>query len=218
MDSDTKREIIDATGRALCAHGYADLTMQRIAERSSLTTAAIHYHFDTKDDLLDAFLDDLLDRFEGRLACEASDPRERLATFLDAVFSPPSSDNAGSDDFPVALMELKAQAPYHDRFRDRFRALDDAMRTVVHDAVEDGVDAGHFADADPDAVARLVVTAINGAHVRTVALGEGPSPTRAIVESVLQRRLEWSPAGDSDDDSDESVGDTTRKHESEVSP
>lgn len=218
MDSDTKREIIDATGRALCAHGYADLTMQRIAERSSLTTAAIHYHFDTKDDLLDAFLDDLLDRFEGRLACEASDPRERLATFLDAVFSPPSSDNAGSDDFPVALMELKAQAPYHDRFRDRFRALDDAMRTVVHDAVEDGVDAGHFADADPDAVARLVVTAINGAHVRTVALGEGPSPTRAIVESVLQRRLEWSSAGDSDDDSDESVGDTTRKHESEVSP
>ena len=218
MDSDTKREIIDATGRALCAHGYADLTMQRIAERSSLTTAAIHYHFDTKDDLLDAFLDDLLDRFEGRLACEASDPRERLATFLDAVFSPPSSDNAGSDDFPVALMELKAQAPYHDRFRDRFRALDDAMRTVVHDAVEDGVDAGHFADADPDAVARLVVTAINGAHVRTVALGEGPAPTRAIVESVLQRRLEWSPAGDSDDDSDESVGDTTRKHESEVSP
>jgi AcrR family transcriptional regulator len=225
MDSDTKREIIDATGRALCAHGYADLTMQRIAERSSLTTAAIHYHFDTKDDLLDAFLDDLLDRFEGRLACETSDPRERLATFLDAVFSPPSSaadrDDGvdaedGADDFPVALMELKAQAPYHDRFRERFRALDDAMRTVVHDAVEDGVDAGHFADADPDAVARLVVTVIDGAHVRTVALGERSAQTRTVVESVLQRRLEWSPVGD--DDSDDSAGATTRKRESEVSP
>lgn len=229
MNSDTKREIIDATGRALCAHGYADLTMQRIAERSSLTTAAIHYHFDTKDELLDAFLDDLLDRFEGRLACDASDPRERLATFLDAVFTPPSSDSAGSDDFPVALMELKAQAPYHDRFRDRFRALDDAMRSVVAEAVADGVAAGYFGagdaddtgeadEVDPETVARLVVTAINGAHVRTVALGEGPSPTRAIVESVLQRRLGWTPARDSETDSDESVGDTTRESESGVSP
>ena len=206
MDSDTKREIIDATGRALCAHGYADLTMQRIAERSSLTTAAIHYHFDTKDDLLDAFLDDLLDRFEARLACEAVDPRERLAAFLDAVFAPSSAADPGgdadlpgddaADDFPVALMELKGQAPYHDRFRERFRALDDAMRGVVSEAVADGVAAGHFDDADPEAVARLVVTAINGAHVRTVALGETPTQTRTVVESVLQRRLAWTSAGE----------------------
>ena len=203
MDSDAKREIIAATGRALCAHGYADLTMQRIAEESSLTTAAIHYHFDTKDDLLDAVLDDLLDRFEARLACDAGDPRECLATFLDAVLTPTGSPDGrgdGVDDFPVALMELKAQAPYHDRFRERFRALDDAMRTVVREAVADGVDAGHFADADPDAVARLVVTAINGAHVRTVALGEAPTPTRRVVEDVLARRLDWTPATEAEDD------------------
>jgi AcrR family transcriptional regulator len=212
MDSDTKREIIAATGRALCAHGYADLTMQRIAEESSLTTAAIHYHFDTKDDLLDAFLDDLLDRFEARLACDAGDPRECLATFFDAVFTPspsPAERGDGVDDFPVALMELKAQAPYHDRFRDRFRALDEAMRTVVREAVADGVEAGHFADADPDAVARLVVTAINGAHVRTVALGEAPTPTRRVVEDVLARRLDWTPTTGVDDDADSDDGETS---------
>jgi AcrR family transcriptional regulator len=206
MDSDTKRGIIEATGRALCAHGYADLTMQRIAERSSLTTAAIHYHFDTKDDLLDAFLDDLLDRFEDRLACDARDPRERLATVLDAVFAPPSDDGAGADDLPVALMELKAQAPYHERFRGRFRALDDVMRGVVRETVADGVEAGHFAEADPDAVARLVVTAINGAHVRTVALGEGSAPTRRAVESVLDGRLGWTPTTDATDEDGETSG------------
>ncbi|MFC5368706.1 TetR/AcrR family transcriptional regulator [Salinirubrum litoreum] len=232
MDSDTKREIIDATGRALCAHGYADLTMQRIAERSSLTTAAIHYHFDTKDDLLDAFLDDLLDRFEARLACEAVDPRERLATFLDAVFTPSSaaengadadaSGDDGADEFPVALMELKGQAPYHDRFRERFRALDEVMRAVVREAVDDGVEAGHFADADPEAVARLVVTVINGAHVRTVALGEDPSATRAVVESVLDRRLGWTPsAGERSavaDGSGSDPDDEDETRDAEVSP
>src|SRR6056297_1953183 len=86
METETTDAIIRATGRSLCEHGYADLTMQRIAEESDVTTAAIHYHFDTKEELLNAFLDDLLDRFETRLACEARDPRDRLNDFLNAVF------------------------------------------------------------------------------------------------------------------------------------
>src|SRR6056297_4079564 len=156
MSSESTAEIIEATGRALCEHGYADLTMQRIADESSVTSAAIHYHFDTKEELLNAFLDDLLDRFESRLACEARDPRERLTDFLDAVFDE-SSDH---DDFPVALMELKAQAPYHDLFRERFVELDEVVRDAVRMAVRDGIEAGHFDDADPEAVARLVATMI----------------------------------------------------------
>jgi len=48
MESETKSEIIAATNRVLCEHGYAGLTIQKIADESSMTTAAIHYHFDTK--------------------------------------------------------------------------------------------------------------------------------------------------------------------------
>jgi AcrR family transcriptional regulator len=190
METETADEIVAATGRTLCEYGYADLTMQRIAEEASMTTAAIHYHFDTKAALLNAFLDDLIDRFESRLACDAEDPRERLQTFLDAVFAPSHDD----DEFPVALMEMKAQAPYQDSFRERFLALDEVMRSVVATAVRDGVDAGHFADVDADDVARHVVTTINGAHVRAVALGEDAAATRAVIEEYLDRRLGWSPA------------------------
>ncbi|MFB6141083.1 MAG: TetR/AcrR family transcriptional regulator [Halosimplex sp.] len=189
MQTETAEEIMAATGRALCEHGYADLTMQRIAAEASMTTAAIHYHFDTKAELLSAFLDDLVDRFEAQLACDADDPRERLDAFLEAVFTP----STGDDNFPVALMELKAQAPYHDAFRERFLELDEVMLRVVETAVADGIEAGYFDDADPDEVARLVVTAINGAHVRTVALGEDADETRAVVERYLQLHLGWRP-------------------------
>lgn len=190
MSSESTAEIIEATGRALCEHGYADLTMQRIADESSITSAAIHYHFDTKEELLNAFLDDLLDRFEARLACEARDPRDRLNDFLDAVFEESSSDH---DDFPVALMELKAQAPYYDLFRERFVELDKVTRDVVETAVRDGVEAGHFEDADPKEVARLVATMINGAHVRSVALGEQTGRTRESIERTLALHLGWTP-------------------------
>lgn len=193
MSSESTAEIIEATGRALCEHGYADLTMQRIADESSVTSAAIHYHFDTKEELLNAFLDDLLDRFEARLACEARDPRKRLTDFLDAVFDESSPDH---DDFPVALMELKAQAPYHDVFRERFVELDEVVRNVVGTAVRDGIQAGYFDDTDPERVAHLVATMINGSHVRTVALGEGSSRTRETIEQTLALHLGWTPGSE----------------------
>ncbi|MEA5389286.1 TetR/AcrR family transcriptional regulator [Haloarculaceae archaeon H-GB11] len=194
METETTDEIIAATSRALCEHGYAGLTMQRIAEEASMTSAAIHYHFDTKAELLNTFLDDLIDRFEARLACDAENPRERLEMFLDTVFTPSQS----GDDFPVALMEMKGQAPYQDSFRERFRALDEVMQSVVATAVSDGIEAGYFEDADPDEVARHVVTTINGAHVRTVALGENPDATRVVIERYLQLQLGWAPGSDSE--------------------
>jgi len=193
MESETRTEIIEATNRALCEHGYAGLTMQRIAAESSMTTAAIHYHFDTKEELLNAFLDDLIERFEQKLSCEASDPRERLNAFLDAVFIP--SDPADNG-FPVAIMELKAQAPYHNLFRERFLDLDEVMRGVVAEIVEDGVNAGYFEETDPDEVARLVTTILNGAHARTVALGEQSDETRQILEHMLELHLGWTPGSE----------------------
>jgi AcrR family transcriptional regulator len=182
---DAAADIMSATYRALCEYGYADLTMQRIADESGRSKAALHYHYDTKEDLLDAFLDYMLEQFEARLACESADPDERLETFLDAVFDPPSD----SGEFPVALLEIKAQAPFHDAYRERLVAMDERMRDIVASAVEDGVVDGAFDDCDPEEVARFVVTVINGAHARDVALGELPSEGRRLVETYLDRTL-----------------------------
>jgi AcrR family transcriptional regulator len=190
MASEPKAEIIEATNRALCQHGYAGLTMQRIAAESSMTSAAIHYHFDTKEELLIGFLDHLIERVENKLACEASDPRDRLEAFLDTVFDSARSD---ADAFPVALMELKTQAPHQDRFRERFIALDATIRDVVAGIVADGIEAGHFDATDPDALARLVTTMLEGAHVRGVALGERALETRRVLEEILERYLGWTP-------------------------
>jgi AcrR family transcriptional regulator len=190
MGTETTEEILQATRRALCEYGYADLTVQRIADESSMTSAAIHYHFDTKEELLNAFLDYIIDGFERRLACEDDDPRKRLETFLRAVFEPAENDD---HDFATALMELKIQAPYHPTYRERLIEMDDRMRRVVADAVSDGIEAGYFEETAPEGIARSVVTAINGGHVRAVALGESPAETRRVIESHLEERLGWAP-------------------------
>jgi len=190
MNAAASDEIMGATRRALCEHGYAGLTMQDIADESSMTTAAIHYHFDTKADLLNAFLVELIERFERRLVSDASDPCERLAAFLGAIFVPTDERD---EDFPIALMELKSQAPYQEPYRERFVEMDRRMREVVTAAVRDGIDAGQFETADPERVARTVVTMINGSHARGVALGEAADRTREVIETYLELQLGWAP-------------------------
>jgi AcrR family transcriptional regulator len=187
MSDDAAAGIMEATYRALCEHGYADLTMQRIADESDCSKAALHYHYDTKEELLRSFLDFLLERFEAEIAAaDAADPRERLDAFLEAIFESESSEGTA---FATALLEVKAQAPYDEAYRDRLLEWDRAMRAVVAGAVREGIDNGEFREVDPESVARFVATTINGAHVRQVALDEDMTATRDLLEAYLDRTL-----------------------------
>lgn len=67
MADDPATEILDATYRALCAHGYANLTLQDIAVEADTSKASIHYHYDSKNQLFAAFLDELFERFIDRV-------------------------------------------------------------------------------------------------------------------------------------------------------
>jgi AcrR family transcriptional regulator len=185
--NDPREQIMRATYRALCAHGYASLTMQDIADESDLSKAALHYHYDSKADLLRAFLEYLIDSFRERVATEtvAERPFERVRTLVGLLFEPPGGD--ADAEFRTAILELKAQAPYEPPVRERLAAFDEFLRRElagdIHEAREEGIVR---ADVDPEAVAEFVVTVSNGAHTRRVALGR----TTDCAERHLMAYLE----------------------------
>lgn len=184
-------EIMCATSRALREHGYADLTMQDIADESELSKAALHYHYDSKRELLVAFLEFVSEQFLAavREAERGADgPDERLAAVLDTAVAPPApSDLAG---LRTALLELRAQAPYVAAYRERSRESDAELRDIVAGIVADGVAAGDFrADADPEAVARLTVTILAGGLLRGVSVGAERERTRTLLARAVEDRL-----------------------------
>ncbi len=181
-----------ATYCALCRHGYAELTMHDIAAEYDRSKGNLHYHYDTKRDLLLAFLDHLIERFRERLPDENARPEERLESFLDATLSPPGDGDGGTGhrEFETALLELKAQAPYDEAFRDRLVALDSLLKEALYDIIEDGIEAGVFAaDADPCALTDLTATVIDGVHVRSVAFGESPAAARELLATHFETHL-----------------------------
>ena len=171
--NDSRERIMRATYRALCAHGYASLTMQDIADESDLSKAALHYHYDSKADLLRAFLAYLTDSFRERVtegAGSEDGPFERVRTLVALLFEPPRDDTDA--EFRTALLEMKAQAPYEPPVRERLVAFDDFLLSEVTTGLREAREAGIVrADVDPAAVAEFVVTVSNGAHTRRVALG-----------------------------------------------
>jgi AcrR family transcriptional regulator len=185
-------EILDATWRALCTHGYADLTMQDIADETTKSKAALHYHYDSKLDLLETFLDHVADRFFARVteAADAADgdAADRLCAVLDAALSPPEKGDI--EDMQTALLELKAQSPHEPAFRERIRESDAQFRDLLTDIIAEGIDDGSIrADVDPDETAHFIVTMLAGAQLRQVSVGEGRETIRAHLERHLDRHV-----------------------------
>jgi AcrR family transcriptional regulator len=183
--------LMRATYRALCEHGYADLTMADIAREADRSTSLLHYHYDTKEGLLVAFLDYLFDEFGDAVeGADTGDPVERLTTLLDRLlYGPPADEGPFSDGppagdgFHTAMLELRAQAPYVPAYREAITSHDDYLHALTVEILDDGMDAGVFDERNPDVVAATLLAAVRGDRVRSLVLGDD-STTDAVREGL----------------------------------
>lgn len=165
--SEADQAIMEATYRALREHGYADLTIKRIADEYGKSTAAVHYHYDTKDELLAAFLDYLLEQFVDSIhGVETTDPEERLELLLDELLVKPQEN----PNLSIALLEMRSQAPYKEAFSERFQQNDEYIRYMLKAVVNHGIDEGVFSDVDADHITRSLMTIVDGGRTRAVVL------------------------------------------------
>ena len=191
--SDSNEEIMLATYRALREHGYADLTIKRIAEEYGKSTAAVHYYYETKDDLLVAFLDYLLGQFIDTVhEVETIDPEQRLDLLLDKLLTDP----AGHRNLLVALLEMQSQAPYKSTFRKQLQQNDEYLRYLLRTVISHGIEEGVFSDVDAEHAAKSLMTIIHGGRTRTVVLDDPSAFVTArrtandYVDAVLQTNPE----------------------------
>lgn len=169
-EEDTHDAIMGATYHALCKHGYADLTMQDIADEFDKSRSLLHYHYDTKDELLLAFLDHLIGWIGDRLAeSDTEEPLTRLEEYVDKFVVEPGEEDR--ETFALALLELRVQAAHNDAFREKLAAHYRQNIEAVATIIEDGVEEGAFQAVDPDETGEAIYTALVGARMYQVTLG-----------------------------------------------
>jgi AcrR family transcriptional regulator len=190
---DTEEALMAATYRALCEHGYADLTIQKIGAEFEKSPSLLYHHYDGKDDLLVEFLEYMLDEFESVVPFAAGDdPWDKLLAMLDMILAP--SFDAEGQDFNSAMIELRAQAATDPAYREAITRHDQFVHDKVVTVLREGIEQGRFREVDTHRVAAVVQTAFNGAMLQRVTTepldGSGSiEDVRNELESILEARL-----------------------------
>lgn len=83
----TRSRVLGVAATLFAEEGFAGTSMRDIATALGITKAAIYYHFESKEQLLDAVLEDVAARFEAALASHADGAQVHtvLSAFLDAL-------------------------------------------------------------------------------------------------------------------------------------
>lgn len=182
---DTRRQILDASLHLFSEHGFARTTVRDIARNAGITDAAIYYHFDSKQDLLEALFEEKgivpalqeLEQAAGDLA-----PRDALlAIGRQAMSLLQSSRDFVRLVFMEALgSEPGAVAEYRSLMERWERGLSRLLRVYMQ--------RGQLQQVDADTVARQMVTLVFAAFLDDLLGRFGPPQ---------QKSGEVSPALDS---------------------
>lgn len=166
----TREEILAATYRTLCTHGYTDLTIQRIGEEFEKSPSLIYHHYEDKDDLVLSCLAFMLDQFEERITNGGihdehhTDPRTRLESFLAWALEPDADTD--QQQFMELIVELRARAAHDEQYRKHFERSDRVFERYLTTILEDGVEQEVFETTAPERVAAGLVTTLAGVMVR----------------------------------------------------
>jgi AcrR family transcriptional regulator len=155
-------QILAAACRAIQQRGFANTRIADIAAEADMSTGAIHYWFEFRDEVLIAALkwasEQLCERLE-QLAAEAGSELERLALLLEQAVPIPGPRRGEY----VLWMELWVRALQEPDLLPECEALSRRWRGYFFEAVRRGTEAGEFAPvSDPDDVADRLIAQVDG--------------------------------------------------------
>jgi AcrR family transcriptional regulator len=175
LDHVRRPAILSAAAEVIRERGIGNTRVVDVAERAGTSAPAVLYWFASKAELLSVALtsaeENFYEQLDERLAALDS-PRDRLVAVIDP------GDGTGDYD-PALWMELWAQALRDEELAGIREQLDERWRGTIARIVREGQEAGEFGPTDPDQLALLLASLLDGFSVQ-IALGDSEgTPERA---------------------------------------
>lgn len=184
-------QIVRETVRLIAEHGFHGVRVADIAAACGTSTAAVHYHFPGRDELLEAAVRWCMDEDTARRAAgvaEAADAREELLHLI-ALQIPRTEQQRRQWLVWLDLWAQAARSTAVGRLHEHYYRQ---WRTTVADVLRRGVDQGVFRAVDPEFTALRLTALIDGLATQVLATAPdstGPDTMHrallAFVESEL---------------------------------
>ncbi|MBX3201148.1 MAG: TetR/AcrR family transcriptional regulator [Labilithrix sp.] len=181
----SRAQVLDAAVRVLAKQGIASTSVQDIADAAGLSKGAVHYHFESKDELLERVLDRCCEVVESRIRAvfaEEGPPLERIHRALAEMWA---VRRDGVREMRV-LTELHILSRQNKRIRKACgEALQRACRQMIDTALEHLVAMGLRPKVPVEVIPRLIIATLDG-----LALQQEIDPVSRETEAEIVRALE----------------------------
>lgn len=184
----TREAIMEATFRALSKHGYTDLRMRDIGDEFEMTRPVIHYHYNSKHELISSFLEYLIAQYKDDVTLDNNDDQwKRLRIRIDQCMFGPDIDGFDHWERMKVYHELFSQAQHNDAHRELFNEHYEQMVIGLADVIQRGIEQGTFADVNAMELSQLLTDVIHSARARRISLGqkEAPEQARAAIDTFV---------------------------------
>ncbi len=189
-----RERILAAAVERIARDGIDEVRIARIAMDAGVSTSLVHYHFETREALLEQALDYSFelagDVRIGDDEGDVPDHTRRLAAMVDQCLPYPGQLERDW----ILWVELWLRAVRHPELRPTAARLYARMRTWFAEAIAAGIEVGEFdASADPERTADLVVAVCDGLGVRGLIGDLSLEQVRAEVWALLSQQLGVDP-------------------------
>ncbi|MGH8246392.1 MAG: TetR/AcrR family transcriptional regulator [Gammaproteobacteria bacterium] len=158
----TRQRLLDAALGVLARNGYDRATVDEIVREAGFSKGAFYVHFESKDDLFWAMLEERITRQMESFRAELDPERpvvHNLAAILQAAYSLNRDDPLSS----ALFMEFVAHAARNDKVRERLAALYRGWRAFAIEILSAGQEAGLVRKgADLEFMASVLIAVIEG--------------------------------------------------------
>jgi AcrR family transcriptional regulator len=161
-----RRQILEATHRVTLARGLHELRVSDVADELDVSSGLIHYHFATKDELIEAMLGAMAEReIAGvrRSIERLATPEERLARVIDVYLPSSRRDHSW-----LLWIDVWGEALRDANLRRISEELDNAWVELMADVIAGGVGTGAFRCDDPVASAWRLCALLDGLGLQVV--------------------------------------------------
>jgi AcrR family transcriptional regulator len=182
---DSRNQVLDAAITTLAARGLAATSIQDIADAAGLSKGAVHYHFESKDELLERVLERCCKSIEGRVRAAFDEPGAPMDRIRRAIYEMWAVRRDGIPEMRV-LGDLHTLSRQNPAIR---ASLGAALRTARLQIIEIGLnrllEMGLRPRVSLSVAPRLILATLDG-----LSLQHDVEPIPPEEEAELLRALE----------------------------
>jgi len=178
-----RNAILDAAETVFAERGFHEARIQDIAARARIAVGTVYNHFEQKDDVLWALLEERSEEMLAQLAARPDDPRafaERLRARVARVIA---YVDAHRSFFAIAIehgLFTGTAAPGARAAKKRLRRVE-KFRAVFRELVEEGVASGDLEPIDSDTLVRFLGGTFRAFVLTTLDESAGDADRRAAM-------------------------------------